>query len=52
MRLHLLRDLAKMYAPKILKEVDLGVPLGEVRMAADPLTTTARGALAAALSEA
>jgi hypothetical protein len=36
---------------KTLRECDLGVPLSEIRMAAEPLTTTAKGALMAALSE-
>jgi len=36
---------------KSLREIDLGVPLSEIRMAADPLTSTARGALMSALSE-
>jgi hypothetical protein len=35
----------------ILTESDLPIPMAEVRMAADPLTTSAKGALVAALSE-
>ncbi|MFN7992608.1 MAG: hypothetical protein U0Q18_03360 [Bryobacteraceae bacterium] len=36
---------------KILAEGNCPIPVSEVRLAADPLTVTARGALAAALSE-
>ncbi len=36
---------------KILGESDFPVELSEIRMAADPLTTTAKGALVAALSD-
>jgi hypothetical protein len=36
---------------KILKESDFPIPLSEVRLAADPLVTSAKGALVAALSE-
>ena len=36
---------------KILRESNFPVPLSEIRMAADPLTATARGAAIAALSE-
>ncbi|MFN7992692.1 MAG: hypothetical protein U0Q18_03785 [Bryobacteraceae bacterium] len=36
---------------KILRENELAVPMSEVRLAADPLTSTARGALVTVLSE-
>jgi hypothetical protein len=36
---------------KILQDGDFPLPLSEIRMAADPLTSTAKGALVAALSE-
>jgi hypothetical protein len=36
---------------KMLTESDFAVPLSEIRLAADPLTATAKGALVAALSE-
>lgn len=36
---------------KILSESDLPIPVAEVRLAADPLNATAKGALVAALSE-
>lgn len=36
---------------KILRESDFAVPLSEIRLAREPLTATAKGALAAALSE-
>lgn len=36
---------------KILGESDFPIPVSEVRLAADPLNTTAKGALVAALSE-
>jgi hypothetical protein len=35
----------------ILRASDFPVDLSEIRMAADPLTTTAKGALVAALSD-
>ncbi|HTS49618.1 MAG TPA: hypothetical protein VMH05_16815 [Bryobacteraceae bacterium] len=37
---------------KILKEADLPIPPGEIRLANDPLHTSARGALVAALADA
>jgi hypothetical protein len=37
---------------KILRENDFAIPLSEIRLAADPLTSTAKGALVAALSDA
>jgi hypothetical protein len=37
---------------KILQEGEFAVPLSDIRLAADPLTSTAKGALVAALSEA
>jgi hypothetical protein len=36
---------------KILRESDFPIPLSEIRLAADPMTATAKGALVAALSE-
>ena len=36
---------------KVLRSSDFPVELSEIRMAVDPLTTTAKGALVAALSE-
>ena len=36
---------------KILKESDFPIPLSEIRMAAEPLNTTAKGALVAALCD-
>ena len=36
---------------KALRGVDLPVPISEVRMAKDPMTATARGALIAGLAE-
>jgi len=36
---------------KALRETDLGLRIGEIRLAADPLNSTARGALIAAQSE-
>jgi len=36
---------------KILKEADLPIAASEIRMAADPLHSSARGALVAALAD-
>jgi hypothetical protein len=36
---------------RALRESDFGIPLSEIRVAADPLTATAKGALLASLSE-
>jgi actin-like ATPase involved in cell morphogenesis len=36
---------------KLLKDSDFPIPLSEIRMAADPLSTSAKGALVAALSD-
>jgi hypothetical protein len=36
---------------KILREKEFPIELSEIRMAADPLTTTAKGALVAALCD-